>query len=80
MSDSDQQRGRSSALTASLIVAVVVLPILYVLSVGPAAWLHMNGYVGDGIQLVYGPLRYVYENSAVAQQVLDWYLGLWGAL
>jgi hypothetical protein len=41
---------------------LVVLPILYVLSTGPAIWLYSRGYVSEKpIEDFYIPLRWVHD-------------------
>lgn len=36
-------------------VALILLPILYVLGVGPATWLFSRGYFGHALESLYSP-------------------------
>lgn len=63
------------------IVCCVVLPILYVLSIGPAAWFYHAveppAPVGDFLVSVYSPLEWVCEQTEPLSRLFDWYVGLW---
>jgi hypothetical protein len=66
------------------VVAVIVLlvgPLLYVLSVGPAVWLYDRGTLGDGgrqaIEVIYLPLEWAASKTGAIAVPVDWYLDLW---
>jgi len=67
-----------SSLAVWLTVAVLLLPILYVLSVGPVFWLHKHGYLGYSALAIYGPLSYLYDSCQPVRYAIDWYASLWG--
>ena len=46
MEDDRKKRGGAGAITL-VVAALVLVPILYVLSVGPAIWLWNCGYLSD---------------------------------
>jgi hypothetical protein len=71
------KQGRSAAGVVMLVV-VVLLPVLYVLSIGPAEWLAAHGYCSeDAIGYAYGPVVLLYNISETAELVIDWYVELW---
>jgi hypothetical protein len=60
-------------------VAVLVLaPLLYVLSIGPAYALLLRGHITEqSIEVAYFPIVAVANRSASAREWLIWYWGLW---
>jgi hypothetical protein len=68
---------RKSGWTVAVIAFVVLMPILYVLSSGPAVWLYSKGLMGDGPFVVYKPLEMVGERSPTFMAALCWYLNWW---
>jgi hypothetical protein len=71
-----------SSIAVWLSVAVPLLPVVYVLAIGPVHWctLHgyINGYVFVALSWIYTPIRYLHGHSDVCRDVLDWYMQLWG--
>ena len=68
-------KSRSAPVAIIIVVMLVVLPILYVLSVGPAVWMFHSGYIGDEvIDVVYFPVIALHDNSAIAGHVLEQYV------
>jgi hypothetical protein len=60
------------------VAALGALPVLYVLSVGPAEALLRHGYIGQKIaSTTYAPLRWVHDNSTVAGRFLEGYVSAW---
>ena len=70
------ERPRSS-LAVWLIVAAVLLPVVYVLSIGPAMQLDGGGILSDRFIWTYWPLLWLHAHCPPARNVLDWYVGLW---
>ena len=69
----------------SMMLAVVVLFVIYVLSIGPVYFIwHMSGNiipeaVWDWIVFVfYSPLTWIGENVEPFGDFINWYLELWG--
>ena len=64
-------------------VALLLLPVIYVASIGPAAKLSWRGgpsegqWVADGFLDAYGPLLAVYDRVPVARPPLNWWVGIW---
>ena len=47
-----REKSRSPAVVVLLVVLVVLLPILYVLSIGPASWMCDTGYLDQDLARV----------------------------
>lgn len=61
-------------------VALGLLPLLYVLSFGPAAWLVVNDYLSqEAFGMVYFLLIFVGCHSTLVAAALEWYAHLCGA-
>jgi hypothetical protein len=57
--------------------AIVVLPVLYLLSFGPAVWLAGRGYLSEStVSLFYWPVLW----STAHAETLDGAVDLWGSL
>jgi len=66
--------GASGPLVFVAIALLVLLPVLYVLSVGPAVWLSSHDYVSTGP--LYYPLGWVSERCGPFRDALTWYMSL----
>jgi hypothetical protein len=70
-----------SSVAVWLIAAVLLLPVVYVLSVGPMFWLHQHGGLSpvtdELIALPYAPLGWLRDKCAPFARALDWYLDFW---
>jgi hypothetical protein len=79
MNKKNPTEGKSKYLIASVLL-IMLLPLVYVLSVGPAVWLQMNGYlsesVEDALEVIYLPLAWLVMNSEWAEAMLMAYLSL----
>lgn len=76
MSERDEKRGGSGCAIGCLLVGLL-LPVLYVLSLGPVAWL-VNGK--DSFQwlvMIYIPLGVLADNCHPFGDALQWYIELW---
>jgi hypothetical protein len=75
----DQRRSSGALVVATAVVLLVALPLLYVLSVGPADRIHASAspQAQHAIEIAYVPLRLLYEAVPPLQPALDWYLNLW---
>ncbi|MBL4886186.1 MAG: hypothetical protein JKY95_16845 [Planctomycetaceae bacterium] len=65
------------------IIALVVLLLLYPLSLGPLAWLQMNGYLPESVVVVlgatiYAPLGWLVGSNEWCGELYVWYLSFWG--
>lgn len=63
------------------VAALVLLPVLYALSVGPAVALYHNGMIGQSwepaLQVFYTPLEWCVELVPGAEPLFDRYMSLW---
>jgi hypothetical protein len=56
---------------------VLALPVLYVLSVGPALWLVAHEWIDETCVAAYAPLDWASEHSTIAHDWLNSYLLWW---
>ena len=72
-----QQETRAQPLAVSIIVVLLMLPVVYVLSTGPAVWLISRGYLDDdAARWFYTPLEWLAERSEMIQGWFQWYVSL----
>jgi hypothetical protein len=72
-----REGGSAAAAAAVLCLGLVLLPMFYVLSLGPAVWLANREIVArEPLQVVYAPLIWLHENAPL-EAPLDWYVDLW---
>jgi hypothetical protein len=65
----------SPVVAATLIFLLLVAPLLYLLSTGPAVWLAQQGYIRpEWVERVYAPLGYLVDNSKWFETLITWYL------
>ena len=74
MQDKNQQ-GIGSFL---ILVGVILLPVLYVLSIGPVAWSYEQmGWTPGMMRAFYLPVVWLHEHTFL-KEPLEWYLRLFG--
>ncbi len=75
----DREPGRSGAGVAILLLAVLFfLPLLYILSSGPAVALGSHGYLSEeAIEIAYFPLSVAAQSSDWIDSILQRYVELW---
>lgn len=60
----EKQNSRAAPVVAGTIFLLILLPLLYVLSIGPAVWLIEHGYVNDAsARWFYAPIGAIAERS-----------------
>jgi hypothetical protein len=70
----EEQNQRSGNMMTGMVFAL--LPILYVLSLGPAVWgVEKMGWDPDLWETIYQPLIWLHENTFL-EEPLDWYVEL----
>jgi hypothetical protein len=74
----DDQTKPLSSLTVWLILAAMLSPFAYVLSVGPAIWMFKHGYLPEWVGVLYLPLEFANNTLPPVKAFFDWYLALWG--
>ncbi len=57
--------------------APLVVFALYVLSVGPVAWLDEHDVIPDSTRIVYAPLGLLVKGSEAFLSAMEWYLSFW---
>jgi hypothetical protein len=77
MSDGNKREPRGSAFTVWLVVALLLLPALYVLSIGPAASLFGDSPHKEIAIAFYSPLESFARKIPVLDALLGWYVSLW---
>jgi hypothetical protein len=73
----DDQHQRRGPFVGCLAVGLLVALPLYVLSIGPAVWLNVQGYLPDESFYVYFPLAVLADNCKPISDAFEWYLALW---
>jgi hypothetical protein len=61
---------------------LLVLPVLYVLSIGPAArYFFLGSFTPSprALHAFYSPLNFLYRKSSTVRHSMDWYINLWVA-
>jgi hypothetical protein len=81
MNERPTKRGGGAVAVMALVAVLVLLPLLYVLSIGPVAYLSERGLIeyraGSPIVLFYVPLFWATRQSELFHDVLTWYIELW---
>ena len=81
MDDKATKRGGGAVVVMALVAVLVVLPILYVLSIGPVVWLAQSGFIspslGYPLEFVYSPLKWVADNVPIIGPAINGYVELW---
>lgn len=77
MSERDEKRGGPGCAIGCLLM-LLIAPVLYVLSLGPAVWIAGRSPAAESIFVViYCPLRILSHYSQPISDALDWYIGFW---
>ena len=83
MKDKATGRGGGAATAVVLVVVLVLLPMLYVLSLGPAVWLVSRGWIGPswqpGLEKVFAPLEWSVNCAPLVGVPIMRYAELWRA-
>ena len=83
MEDKPTKRGGGAVVVMALVAVLVLLPMLYVLSIGPVVWLVSNGRIGpsfqSGLEMVYAPLEWTVNEVPLIRGPIVMYAELWRA-
>ena len=64
-----------------VVLLILAMPLLYFLSTGPVLWLERRGYSSETtdsvLRAVYGPVRFLIENSDTFAKVFKHWASLW---
>jgi hypothetical protein len=77
MDDADSPKAKESWWPAAIGVALLTLPVGYVLSFGPFLWLLDGDYVPKNSIVIYKPLVSLAESWPTFDKLLRWYINLW---
>jgi hypothetical protein len=70
-----------AAAVAVIVVVFLILPMIYLLALGPIAWLHSRGHLEVGpnslIARAYAPLEWTAQACPPFERAMGWYLSLW---
>ncbi|WP_395739689.1 hypothetical protein [Prosthecobacter sp.] len=76
----EPDNSRPSSSSSAILALVVALPLLYVLSIGPAAYLMSKFRAGQGVEdaasAVYAPILWLHEHTPMKQPIesyIDWW-------
>ena len=74
-----QEREKNSSGVGCFILGMVALMLLplYVLSIGPVAWLADRFPSLESIGIIYAPIGFLAEVCQPVDDALTWYLELW---
>lgn len=76
MSERTEKRGGAGC--AIMCAIGILLPVLYLLGMGPAAWLSMRlPFCADLLTFIYAPVAYLSNNFVPVRRVVSWYIHLW---
>lgn len=76
--DERPRRQLHSGYGVPIVAALFLLPVLYVLSIGPAYWLLCRGQLsGETLHFVYRPVERAGEDHRPISHFLVWYIELW---
>lgn len=60
------------------VLLVIALAVIYVLGVGPTAWLVEHGHIEPWIyKYLYAPMRWQIDQSSLMESATDWYFEWW---
>ena len=73
----DKRASAAAPILAVFAIVLALLPMLYVLSVGPAAWLISEDYISnDSAEVFYAPIIAVVESNSWLQGTFERYIRL----
>jgi hypothetical protein len=79
MKERDDKRGASGCAIGCLLVGLLLMPVIYVIGVGPAAWFDSQLPQPTGsplIRALYAPLEYAAEYEPIGHAI-QWYVSFW---
>jgi len=79
--DEEREKIRLSTAVARvwlILVPLVAVPLVYVLSMGPALMLNNRGVISDEtISWTYAPIDWLSDHFGLFGRLLQWYLSFW---
>jgi hypothetical protein len=77
---SNPRRAKGGGWSVLALGLLVVLPLFYVLSIGPVGGLVNHGFVGETSLVLYEPVFWAADQWDPAEDALWWYLDVCGAV
>ncbi len=81
MDDKATKRGGGAVVVLAVVGVLIVLPMLYVLSIGPVVWLAHSGLISPSLapalEFAYSPLKWVADNVPILGPAINGYVELW---
>ena len=81
MDDKVTKRGGGIVVVLVVVCVLVVLPMIYVLSLGPVVWLAHSGFISPtlapALEFVYSPLKWVADNVPILGPAINGYVEMW---
>lgn len=81
MENKPAKRSGGAAAAAIIVVVLVLVPLIYVLSIGPLVWLAGTGRISKSwmpiLETAYSPLQWTANNVPVAGPAIESYAELW---
>ena len=73
-----EEKPRNRMLWPFYVGLSLLVPVVYTLSIGPAAWLATRGYIADRtFNTFYAPLAWAFAAIPDSKRWFSWYLELW---
>jgi len=80
MTTTDDSSTAHKSRAGTYVAYVLIALVLYVLSMGPAAWLNGEGYLSwDSLDIAYYPICCLPDVSFLREPII-WYLELWAPM
>ena len=75
--DKDKSSRGGGAVVVAILLLLMAVPLLYVLSIGPAVLYYADRQDTSWPEAFYMPLIWLSDNSEIAERVLEGYVELW---
>lgn len=74
----DQEKQRRGGVAAAVVgMAFFLMPLLYVLSVGPAAQFYAGQQPPPWVMNFYAPIEYLANALPMFEATIEWYIDFW---
>jgi hypothetical protein len=60
-----------------LVLLLLGFPVLYIVGLGPAAWLHSHGVAQSALEMIYSPLEWLLPHDGFLADLLEAYVNWW---
>jgi hypothetical protein len=78
MDRKDEKRSSAVWIIGTVVVLLIVLPLFYALSLGPAVYFYETGIISEETLLtLYAPIHWLAHKSKILEAFIEWYCWLW---